>query len=53
MNAVVADNLASLYIGGFLSLSATLRKCRFCIAVADEMMDKVLIEIFTFVLVHI
>ena len=41
LTAVVADNIASQYIGGYLSLNAALRKCRFCMAVADEMTEKV------------
>ena len=34
---VSGDNLASHYLGGYKSLSSALRKCRHCIAVADDM----------------
>ena len=38
---VCADNLASWSLGGFKALSSALRKCRFCMAVADDMKSKV------------
>ena len=38
------DNLASQYIGGFKSLSAALRKCRYCMAVDEDMQSKVIIH---------
>lgn len=37
----LADNLASHFLGGYKSLSSALRKCRFCMAVAQDMKSKV------------
>ena len=34
---VSGDNLASHYLGGYKSLSSALRKCRHCMAVAEDM----------------
>ena len=34
---VPADNLASQSIGGYKALNSALRKCRHCMAVADNM----------------
>ena len=39
---VVADNLASQYIGGFKALNAALRKCRQCTTTDDDMKTKVI-----------
>ena len=36
-----ADNLASQLIGGYKSLASAVRKCRFCLAVNDDMVSKV------------
>lgn len=41
---VPADNLASHYLGGYKSLSSALRKCRHCMATADDMFTKVSLE---------
>ena len=38
---VPADNLASHYLGGYKSLSSALRKCRHCMATAEDMSTKV------------
>lgn len=37
----LADNLASHFLGGYKSLTSALRKCRFCMAVAQDMKSKV------------
>lgn len=34
---VIADNLASQSIGGYKALNSALRKCRHCMAVAENM----------------
>ena len=39
---VSADNLAAHYLGGYKSLSSAFRRCRFCLAVVDDMKTKVL-----------
>ena len=38
---VVADNLASQSIGGYKALNSALRKCRYCMAVAENMRSEV------------
>jgi len=38
---VVGDNLGSQYIGGYKQLASALRKCRYCMAVAEDMSQKV------------
>ena len=38
---VSADNLASQLVGGYKSLASATRKCRFCMAVSDDMSSKV------------
>ena len=38
---VVGDNLGSQYIGGYKQLASALRKCRYCMAVSDDMQQKV------------
>ena len=38
---VVGDNLGSQYIGGYKQLASALRKCRFCMAISDDMQQKV------------
>uniref|UniRef100_A0A1X7V6K4 Uncharacterized protein n=1 Tax=Amphimedon queenslandica TaxID=400682 RepID=A0A1X7V6K4_AMPQE len=43
----LADNLASHFLGGYKSLSSTLRKCRFCMAVAQDMKSKALENIYS------
>lgn len=55
---VSGDNLASHYLGGYKSLSSALRKCRHCMAVADDMATEVYIIImctcilYTFVILN-
>ena len=39
---VSADNLAAHYLGGFKSLSAAFRKCRYCLATEADINTKVL-----------
>lgn len=41
LTMVAGDNLASHYLGGYKSLSSALRKCRYCMAVADNMSREV------------
>ena len=41
LTLVVGDNLGSQYIGGFKQLASALRKCRYCMAVAEDMSQKV------------
>ena len=36
-----ADNLASQMIGGYKGLASALRKCRFCLAINEDMVSKV------------
>ena len=38
---VVGDNLGSQYIGGYKQLASALRKCRYCMAIAEDMSQKV------------
>jgi len=38
---VAGDNLGSQYIGGYKQLGSALRKCRYCMAVSDNMQQKV------------
>lgn len=56
---VVGDNLGSQYIGGYKQLASALRKCRYCMAVAEDMSQKVsykvylqLHESYTFMMVN-
>ena len=35
------DNLAAHFVGGYKSLSSAFRKCRFCLAVREDMNNKV------------
>lgn len=46
LTLVPVDNLASHYLGGYKSLSSALRKCRQCMAVAEDMQSKVIMDIF-------
>jgi hypothetical protein len=39
--AVCADNLASQFIGGFKALHAGMRKCRYCLAIDEDMQTQV------------
>ena len=38
---VTGDNLGSQYIGGYKQLASALRKCRYCMAVSNDMKHKV------------
>ena len=38
-----ADNLASQLLGGYKGLASALRKCRFCMAISEDMATKVII----------
>lgn len=38
---IPGDNLASQFLGGYKSLASALRKCRFCMAVDEQMQTKV------------
>jgi len=40
-----ADNLASQYIGGYKALNSTLRKCRQCLAVHEDMQSQVRVHV--------
>ena len=37
-----ADNPASYDLGGFKNLTAALRKCRYCLAIKEDMISKVI-----------
>ena len=39
--AVATDNLAAWDLGGYVQLASALRKCRFCMAVKENMESKV------------
>ena len=39
--AVSADNLAAHLLGGYRALHSSIRRCRFCMATADESQTKV------------
>lgn len=39
---ISADNPAACLLGGFKQLHSAFRKCRFCMAVQDNMIKKVL-----------
>jgi hypothetical protein len=41
LTMVVADNLASQLIGGYKSLNAAMRRCRFCMATSFNFAEKV------------
>ena len=41
LTLVAGDNQGSHYIGGYKQLSSALRKCRYCMAVAEDMAEKV------------
>ena len=43
---VSGDKLASPYLGGYKSLSSAFRKCRNCMAVADNMAVEVKYNVF-------
>lgn len=46
---VSADNLASQQVGGYKSLASATRKCRFCMAVSDDMSTKVLCPMYSYI----
>lgn len=37
---ISADNLSAQLLGGYKALNAALRKCRYCMAVDDDMQTK-------------
>ena len=41
LTLVAGDNLGSQYIGGYKQLASALRKCRYCMAVAEDIQQKV------------
>lgn len=41
LTLVAGDNQGSHYIGGYKQLSSALRKCRYCLAVSEDMSNKV------------
>ena len=41
ITTVSADNLAAWDLGGYKALASALRKCRFCLAVEEDMSSKV------------
>ena len=41
---VVGDNLGSQYIGGYKQLASALRKCRYCMAIAEDMSKQVTLQ---------
>lgn len=43
LTLVSGDNLGSNFIGGYKQLSSALRKCRFCMAVAGDMRENVIL----------
>ena len=44
--AVSGDNLGGQLIGGYKQLASATRKCRFCMATAEDMNKKVCIELY-------
>ena len=42
--SVIGDNLASHYLGCYKAPSGALRKCRQCMATAEDMKTKVLVN---------
>ena len=41
LTIVAGDNQGSHFIGGYKQLSSALRKCRYCMAVSEDMLQKV------------
>lgn len=46
ISVVCADNLASWSLGGYKALASALRKCRFCMAIAEDMGSKVSVTLY-------
>ena len=42
ISLISADNLAAWDLGGYIQLASALRKCRFCMAVKEDMIAKVI-----------
>ena len=38
-----ADNLAAWDLGGYIQLASALRQCRFCVAIREDMISKVVL----------
>ena len=53
LSLFAGDNFASQYIGGYKALSSALRKCRYCMAVDEDMQSKVSLECLSFVFYQI
>lgn len=47
------DNLASYFLGGYKQLSSAFRKCRFCLAVSNDMQVKVYMYVNELIYVHV
>ena len=50
ISLVCADNLASWNLGGYKAMASALRKCRFCMAISDDMKSKVLYTLHAWLL---
>ena len=50
---VTGDNLGSQYIGGYKQLASALRKCRYCMAISNDMKQKVHMFILRQLYLHI
>ena len=42
LTLVAGDNLGSQFVRGYKQLASALRKCRYCMAVAEDMQQKVI-----------
>lgn len=42
LTLVTGDNLGSQFVGGYKQLASALRKCCYCMAVAEDMQQKVI-----------
>jgi len=45
LTLVAGDNLGSQYVGGYKQLASALRKCRYCMAVAEDIQQKVITKL--------
>ena len=45
LTLVSGDNLGSHYVGGYKQLASTLRKCRYCMAVTEDIQQKVITKL--------
>ena len=48
---VLGDNLASQYLGGYKALNAAFRKCRHCLATAEDMAVNVCVNIIIVIII--